>query len=129
MSRILVIDDEPIVLDLISIALTMSGHEVTAFGDSREIFQNPDLVRTADLLITDVSMRPIDGFEVVKRLNADGLRPPVLFMSGYSAVAAAIAESKGKKSVIEKPFTVDQLRSAVQQALETRCGDCTSAAG
>jgi two-component system OmpR family response regulator len=127
MSRILVIDDEPIVLDLIAISLTLSGHEVTAFGNPLEIFEAPELLRTADLLITDVSMRPIDGFEVVKRLNTDGLCPPVLFMSGYPAVAAAIAQNRGEKSVIEKPFTVEQLRNAVRRALETPRGNCTCA--
>jgi two-component system OmpR family response regulator len=120
MATILVIDDEPIVLDLIAAALQMQGHNVIALLDPLSALDSSNVAPAAiDLLVTDISMKPISGFEVVKHLNQLGFNGPVLYMSGHSSLAAAIAGTMGEAAVIEKPFTVEQLRSAVGRALST----------
>jgi two-component system OmpR family response regulator len=118
MANIIVIDDEPIVLDLVCATLRFAGHNVTALNDPLAVFElSADIVKATDLLLTDVSMRPISGFEVVRRLLLQDVKPRLLFMSGYSGIAAAIAQQYGEHAVLEKPFTVAQLRAAVDKLL------------
>jgi DNA-binding NtrC family response regulator len=117
MANILVIDDEPVLLDLISNTLRLDGHTVTAISDplaACDTFRATDEVA---LLVTDVTMKPISGFEVVTRLHSIGFAGPVLFTSGYPALSGAIARSLGERAIIEKPFTAAHLRSAVNRTL------------
>jgi DNA-binding NtrC family response regulator len=118
MANILVIDDEEILLDLICTTLRRDNHTVTAMLDADAICDAYKTKRlTIDLLLTDVSMKPIGGFELVRRLNLVGFNGSVLFMSGYSGLSGVITESLGSRALIEKPFTAAQLRAAVSKAL------------
>ena len=123
MAKILVVDDEQVVLELITLALQLQGHDVTAVGDPLSAL-DPTCVSPADidLLVTDVNMKPITGFELVSRLAETGFQGQVLFTSGYSALAVAIAGKPGKSAIIEKPFTVETLREAVAKALAGNTG-------
>jgi DNA-binding NtrC family response regulator len=121
MAHILVIDDELVLLDLISRTLRLDGHTVTALCDplaamdsSRE--GNPPI----DLLLTDVNMKPINGIELVKRLTTAGFNAPVVFMSGYPAYACLPAHADEAYTVIDKPFTTSQLRATVSSILDAR---------
>ncbi len=121
MANILVIDDEPVLLDLISNTLRLDGHQVAAISEplkALDYFKNGD--SPVDMLITDVELKPLSGFEMVKRLNNMGFTGPVLFISGHSNLAGAIADSLGARSVIEKPFTASRFRAAVRSALVKR---------
>lgn len=109
MANILVIDDEEVLLDLICATLRQDNHTVTAMLDADAVcdaFKTERL--TIDLLLTDVSMKPIGGFELVRRLNLVGFNGSVLFMSGYSGLSGVITESLGSRALIEKPFTAAQ---------------------
>ena len=117
MAHIFVIDDEPILLELISDLLRLDGHKVTTFSDPLSIFESLCGGQTkADLLLTDVEMKPINGFDVVRRLCLQGFSRPVIFMSGYPG-GASKPEIPNPQSVIEKPFTAAELRATVQSAL------------
>ena len=118
MANVMVIDDESVLLDLISACLRRDGHHVTAMTDPLAAIDSFMHGQVAiDLLLTDVSMDPIGGFEIVKRLIKAGFDGPVLFMSGYTALSGAVIGSLGERAVIEKPFTAAELRSAVRRAL------------
>jgi DNA-binding NtrC family response regulator len=115
---IYVVDDEPLLLDLISSVLHLSGHIVRSFADPVEAYdalmaseQSPDLI------ITDAVMRPISGVKLIQRIRRNRINCPVIFMSGYHGIGAMVNDSFGPLSVIEKPFTADILRKAVQKAL------------
>jgi DNA-binding NtrC family response regulator len=118
MANILLIDDEPVLLDVVSNTLRLAGHDVTAMG-------NPLTALSAsfaggspiDLVLTDIDTKPISGFEVVRRLSSRGFDGSVLFMSEYSSLASAVAQSLGESAVLEKPFTAAQLKTAVGRAL------------
>jgi two-component system cell cycle sensor histidine kinase/response regulator CckA len=118
MAHILVIDDQDVLLALISHALQLSGHIITAFSDP---FLALDYLKTVeqpiDLLLTDIDMPRMTGLELVIQFNRAGFWNPVLFMSGYPPLAVAVAESFGMSAVLEKPFTVSQLREAVSAAV------------
>jgi DNA-binding NtrC family response regulator len=118
MANILMIDDEPLLLGLISNTLRLDGHKTIALSDPLDALdyqregQSP-----IDLLLTDIDMKPISGFELVNRLTKAGFDGPVLFTSGYPALSGAIANSLGQRSILEKPFTAPQLRAAVRGTL------------
>ena|SRR5581483_2376099 len=120
MAKILVVDDEPTLLTLIAAALRKDGHNVTAIGNPLEVVdQVQGNLSDFTLIVTDVDMKPITGFEVVSRLTDVGWFGAVLFMSGHSSKSGVIVESLGQRAVIEKPFTADELRSAVALALSS----------
>lgn len=118
MANILLIDKEPVLLDVISNTLRLDGHDVTAVRDPLAALASHETGRNViDLLLTDIDMKPISGFEVVNRLGRNGFTGSVLFMSEYSTLAAAVARSLGERAILEKPFTAVQLRSAVAKSL------------
>lgn len=121
MAHILVIDDEEILLDLISNTLRLEGHDVDAFTDPIAALDLKTFHECPfDLLLTDIHTKPISGFEFVRRLTAAGISIQVLFMSGYPALSNAIGAHLGDRCLLEKPFTAQQLRAAVKKALHRK---------
>jgi YesN/AraC family two-component response regulator len=121
MAKILIIDDEEQLRDLLKQMLARDGHEVvTAFDgvDGMRVFNqfNPELV------ITDIIMPNKDGIEVITELLCRNPNVAIIAISGgRRAITAEFnlesAEMLGVKGILSKPFTRDQLREAVQQAL------------
>ncbi|MDD5227372.1 MAG: response regulator [Methylococcales bacterium] len=121
MARILIIDDEEQLRDLLKQMLSRDGHEVvTAFDgvDGMRVFNqfNPELV------ITDIIMPNKDGIEVITELLCRNPNVAIIAISGgRRAITAEFnlesAEMLGVKGILSKPFTRDQLREAVQHAL------------
>ena len=116
MANIFVIDDEQVLLDLIAATLRLDGHRVTAFENPLSFIESAGNL-LIDLLVTDVEMKPINGFEVVKRLAQKGFTGPVLFMSGFFYPQNVYSGTLSQRMVLEKPFTSGQLRAAVREAL------------
>jgi len=118
MPNLLVIDDEALMLDLIANTLRLDGHTVIAFSDPLAAldYQNEEHSHI-DLLLTDIDMRPLSGFELMNRLSKAGFDGAVLFTSGYPALSGAVENSLGQRSILEKPFTGAQLRAAVRSSL------------
>jgi CheY-like chemotaxis protein len=112
-ATILVVDDNDDVRLLTCTMLEALGHDVLELADAR---QAPELVgrpgAVVDLLLTDVSMRPLSGIALAERIRA--LRPelPIVFMSGDPAIAAV-------DELLVKPFTYAALDDAVRRALGT----------
>lgn len=121
MAKILVIDDEEQLRDLLKQMLSRDGHEVqTAFDgvEGMKMFGqfNPDLV------ITDIIMPNKDGIEVITELLCGNSGTPIIAISGGRCAITAefnleSAELLGVKGILSKPFTRDQLRETVQYAL------------
>jgi CheY-like chemotaxis protein len=121
MAKILVIDDEQSMRDVLNQMLTRDGHTVTTAIDGVDgirVFKqfNPDLV------ITDIIMPNKDGIEVITELLGKGSHAAILAISGgRRAITAEFnlesAELLGVKGILSKPFTHDQLRDVVQHAL------------
>ena len=111
--RVLVVDDEPAVLRLVSRALSIRGYEVHSAGSSMEAL---DLAKTApffDLVVSDVIMPGMCGPELVRRIVQICPDTAVVLMSAQ-ITAEALPESA---AFISKPFLVADLYSVVEQKL------------
>jgi DNA-binding NtrC family response regulator len=117
--KVLVVDDEVIVLRSCRAVLEAEGCEVLSAGSVAEALP----VITAQvpvLLLVDVKMPVQDGMYLMRRLNELGLGLPVVVMSGYStAETIQEAQSLGAVAFISKPFTPDELADTVRSVLET----------
>lgn len=122
MAKIFVIDDEPILLDLISAALRLDGHIVSTTADPLAA-SAAILAEHPDVLITEANMAPISGFQLVKDLHSEGVECPALIMSGNHGISTIALVTFGHQAVLEKPFTAAELRLAFQKMLALkRCG-------
>ncbi|HTC68719.1 MAG TPA: response regulator transcription factor [Acidothermaceae bacterium] len=79
-ARLLVVDDEPNILELLSATLRFSGFEVASASTGHEALETTQTFKP-DLIVLDVMMPGIDGFDVARRLRAGGVRTPVLFLT------------------------------------------------
>lgn len=118
MSRILVVDDEAMLLQLISRCLEADGHRVfVASGpeEAMEIAERETL--PFDLVLTDVHLKLQSGLDFARRLRVRRPDIKILFMSGVADLAGLLAEDFTDSSSIEKPFGVSELRRSVAQKL------------
>lgn len=117
-TRILVVQDDPVMLGLVVGSLRPDGHDIIEVPDPMEALAIAARERgELDLIVARVDSRPITGIELSKRLNRRGFDIPMLFMSPTHTLAAVIAGTFGASAVIEQPFTGAQLRSSVKRCL------------
>ncbi len=117
-ASILVVDDEPGIALLCKRVLTRAGYEVIALNDPRQAIETLQQQRF-DLLLVDIRMPEIDGFDVISRAQRAQPDIAVLVMTGFGTVETAIrALRQGVDGLILKPFDKrDELLEAVQQAI------------
>jgi DNA-binding NtrC family response regulator len=117
MAKILLVDDDPAILTVFKMLLGIEGHDVrtTESGeDAIEIAQQGDI----DLLISDVRMSPVDGFEVLRRVHKAQANLPIIIVSAfYSPASVEKASRLGAFSFIEKPPDTQRLIKSVNEAL------------
>ncbi|MFF5292164.1 response regulator transcription factor [Paractinoplanes globisporus] len=122
MARLLVVDDEDTVRGLLADALRFAGFEVTtaATGDeavSRAAAEQPDLI------LLDVMLPGIDGFEVVRRLREGRRHVPVLFLSARDAPEDKVnGLTLGGDDYVTKPFHLPELVARIQAVLRRAGG-------
>jgi CheY-like chemotaxis protein len=121
MAKILVIDDEEQLRDLLKQMLTRDGHEVMTAYDGVEGIRCFDQFHP-HVIITDIIMPNKDGIEVITELLCRDSNIAIIAISGgRRAITAEFnlesAELLGVKGILSKPFTREQLREAVQLAL------------
>lgn len=119
--RILVIDDEPTALDLLSRILEMKGYEVLAAANGQE---GVDLFRQhpCDLVITDMVMPVKDGLQTILDLRNDVPDLPIVAISGGGTISKerylAVAGYLDHVVTIAKPFAIDDVTAAVEKLLQ-----------
>ena len=118
--RVLVVDDEPTVRNLIQDLLTADGHEVETLADGRQVLAR---VATApfDVIVTDMRMPAMSGRTLHHALAAahPGLARRIVFISGDPSAAATdeVLAAAGVQT-LTKPFTWEALREAVRLAVD-----------
>jgi two-component system, cell cycle sensor histidine kinase and response regulator CckA len=115
---ILVVEDEPSLRFLAVKILEMAGHLVLSAENAEETMEIWMRVgRGVDLLVTDVIMPGWDGIELARQLR--GARPDlrVMFVTGSIDRIAEMRELGGRIEIVQKPYSVQTLREAVEQML------------
>ena len=115
--RVLVVDDEESVRELLARTLALADYEVDVAPDGRMAVDRMRII-DYDLLITDLRLPGVDGLHVIRearRLKAD---LPIIIVTGYSSEASAIeAINLGVQGYLTKPFRVPRVLAAAAKAL------------
>ena len=120
--QILVVDDEPSIVDAVATTLRYEGFEVREARDGRTALASAQEA-PPDLIVLDVMLPDLDGLEVTRRLRADGIRAPVLFLTARDTVEDKIAGlTIGGDDYVTKPFSLAEL-VARTRAILRRTGD------
>ncbi len=121
--RILVVDDEMSIVDAVATALRYEGFDVHEATDGRTalaaVQDGPP-----DLVILDVMLPDLDGFEVMRRIRQDGIRVPVLFLTARDSVDDKVAGlTIGGDDYVTKPFSLAELVARARAVLRRTNGD------
>lgn len=118
--RLLLVDDDPAILDICRRVLETEGFTVVQAKRGEDALAKLQ-AEPFDLLLTDIRLPGLDGLEMVRRLRESAPELPVVTMTGYSNMEMAIqALSFGVDGFLVKPFTLDTLRLTITRALEKR---------
>jgi two-component system, cell cycle response regulator CpdR len=119
MAAILVVEDDDSVRAFTQRALSADGHAVEVAVDGDDGLERVSAATSPyDLVLSDIRMPVMDGIEMARRIAE--IRPdmPILLMTGYAEQRERALELDGVvKGVVDKPFTLPQLRQRVRQAL------------
>lgn len=116
-NRILVVDDEPSITDLVSTALKFVGFAVATAANGRDALATLQEFGP-DLVILDVMLPDIDGFELCSRMRASGEEVPVIFLTARDADDDKIAGlEQGGDDYVTKPFSLEELVARVRAVL------------
>ena len=116
---VLVADDDPDILSLVTLRLERSGYEVVAAGDGEEAVARA-LARTPDLALLDVMMPKLDGYQVTERLRSEEATrflPVILLTARIQEADIARGIEAGADDYVEKPFSTQELSARVQAVL------------
>jgi two-component system OmpR family response regulator len=113
-TRVLIVDDELNITELVSLGLRYEGFEVITAADGRGALRAVR-ERKPELVILDVMMPDIDGFEVCRRMRALSIWMPVIFLTARDATEDKIAGlTVGGDDYLAKPFSLDELIARVR---------------
>jgi two-component system OmpR family response regulator len=116
-ATVLVVDDEEYIRDLVSSAMRIAGFDVRNAGDGQAALTAVTEHRP-DLVILDVGLPGLDGFEVCRRLRDDGNGTPVIFLTARDANEDKISGfTKGGDDYVTKPFSLEELVARVRAVL------------
>ncbi len=122
MAKILVIDDDANLREVVTFILREAGHELLEAADGEEGLRRCD-VDDPELVLTDIRMPGTDGLELLRHLKQPGraTSPPVIVLTAFGDVGQAVEAMKaGAFSYLLKPFKRDELRLTVESALRAR---------
>ncbi|MGI8678732.1 MAG: response regulator transcription factor [Jatrophihabitans sp.] len=116
-ARLLVVEDDPNIVELLSASLRYAGFEVATAVDGHHALRRAREFQP-DLMVLDVMMPGIDGFEVVHRLSSEGNRCPVLFLTARDATADKVTGlTVGGDDYVTKPFSLDEVIARIRAVL------------
>jgi two-component system OmpR family response regulator len=116
-TKVLVVDDEPSITDLVSMALRCERFDVRVAGNGREALEAVESF-SPDLAVLDIIMPDIDGFEVAQRLRNQGVKLPILFLTARDATEDKVRGlSLGGDDYMTKPFSIEELVARIRSIL------------
>lgn len=126
-AKVLVVDDEESLVDMLTTALRFTGYDVVSatagFDALRAVKQS-----RPDLIVLDVNMPDLDGFEVCRRIRRDGIDSPVIFLTARDAPDdLRTGYSHGGDDYLTKPFSLEELSLRIEAVLRRAGGNEESA--
>ena len=125
--RILVVDDEPFIADLLAAALRFEGFQVEVAGSGREALQVATPGRY-DLVMLDVMMPDLEGTEVCRLLRESGVAVPVVFLTARDSTEDKVNGLGMADDYVTKPFSLEELVARVRAVLRRAGHDGPDAA-
>jgi two-component system OmpR family response regulator len=115
--QVLVVDDEPNIRELVQVALKFHGCAVSTAANGRDALRQAEAGRP-DLIVLDVMLPDMDGFEVCRRLRAAGNEVPVIFLTARDTSSDTVTGlAIGGDDYVTKPFSVEALVARVRAVL------------
>lgn len=120
MKRILVVDDEQDICELLTMLLEVDGFQVNSASNGREAIKRIEETAAFDLIIADLKMPLLDGHALQDYLIENKQNVPIIFITAYGTVDDAVAAmKKGAADFITKPFNKNVIRHTVMRVLKT----------
>jgi len=120
--RVLVVDDEPSIVDAVSTALRYEGFEVLVAFTGRTGLSTAQ-AETLDLIVLDVMLPDFSGFDVARRLRADGVSTPILFLTARDALDDKVSGFEaGADDYVTKPFSLAEIVLRVKAIIQRASG-------
>jgi len=115
--RVLVVDDEPNIVDVVSMALRYQGFEVDSAGTGTEALSQVSAFRP-DLIVLDIMLPDMEGFEVARRLGAQHARVPIVFLTARDDTNDKVRGlTLGGDDYVTKPFSLEELVARIRSIL------------
>ena len=115
--RILVVDDEPNIVEVVSMALRYHGFEVASAASGHEALAQVAQFRP-HLMLLDVMLPDLDGFEVAERLGAQRANVPIIFLTARDATPDKVRGlTVGGDDYVTKPFSLEELIARIRTIL------------
>jgi two-component system OmpR family response regulator len=124
-ARLLVVEDEPNILELLAASLRYAGFEVITASAGTEAVQAAGRHRP-DLIVLDVMLPDMDGFDVIRRLRGGGTRIPVVFLTARDAMEDKVRGlTLGGDDYVTKPFSLEEVIARIRAVLRRTRGDAS----
>ena len=124
-ARILVVDDEPNIAELLSAALTLEGYQVGVAATGAEAIEQVRSFRP-NLVMLDVMLPDFDGTEVCRRLRNQGEHVPIVFLTARDATQDKVEGLSMGDDYVTKPFSIEELMARIGAILR-RAGEVAAA--
>ena len=116
-ARLLVVDDEPNIRDLLASSLRFAGYDVLSAGDGTKALRLATTEKP-DLIILDVMLPDMDGFTVTRKLRASGLDMPILFLTAKDDIRDKVEGLQaGGDDYVTKPFGLEEVVARINAIL------------
>ncbi len=116
-TRVLVVDDEPAIAELLATALRYEGFDVAVAATGRQALERAAATGPA-LILLDVMLPDLDGFEIARRLTERGARVPIIFVTAKDSPSDAVRGlTIGADDYVTKPFSLDEVVARVRAVL------------
>lgn len=125
-SSVLVVDDEPSIVDAVATSLRYEGFDVVEATTGRAALAAAQ-TQSFDLLVLDVMLPDVDGFEIARRLRSDGITTPIMFLTARDDLEdKRMGFGAGADDYVTKPFSLAELIMRVRAVLHRTVGSTGS---
>ena len=118
MAKIVIIDDEPAMVEVIVTLCREKGHQVFPFNSAPKAVEQLDSI-APQVVVADIKMETMTGFDVLRHVREHHRQTAVILITAYGTVETAVEAMKmGAYDYVTKPFEIDELQLTVQRALD-----------